>query len=140
MSGAFGRPCRIRDEDCDIEALTEEDFHFDTAFDQSLIPVQKNYHIFYVLEMIKLASIREPGHNQNPLILNQPLIFFHLVGDILIGEFSPRRPALEKFEAQNLTQRLDEWEMGLPEILNIKAHEDYTNGSFWGCMLQISLQ
>lgn len=119
VSGAFGRPCRIRDEDCDIEALTEEDFHFDTAFDQHLIPVQKDYHVSYVLEMIKLASI---------------------LGDILIGEFSPRRPHLEKYEAHSLTRRLDEWEMGLPNILKIKAHEEYTNGSFWGCMLQISLQ
>lgn len=56
---AFGRPCRIRDEDCDVEPLTEEDFTIDIGFDQSLIPVQREYHVSYVLEMSKLAIIRE---------------------------------------------------------------------------------
>ncbi|KAJ5407841.1 hypothetical protein N7509_001724 [Penicillium cosmopolitanum] len=63
-AGAFGRPTRIRDEDCDIEALTEEDFDFDTDFDQSLIPAQKDYHVSYVIEMAKLAALRESNRQQ----------------------------------------------------------------------------
>lgn len=58
-SAAFGRPCRIRDEDCDIEPLTEEDFTFDTGYDQNLVPAQTDYHVSYVLEMSKLAVIRK---------------------------------------------------------------------------------
>lgn len=58
-SAAFGRPCRIRDEDCDVEFLTNEDFMFDLGYDQSLIPVQQDYHVLYVIEMAKLANIRE---------------------------------------------------------------------------------
>ncbi|KAJ5974442.1 hypothetical protein N7481_011652 [Penicillium waksmanii] len=118
-AGAFGRPTRIRDEDCDIEALTEEDFDFDTDFDQSLIPAQKDYHVSYVIEMAKLAA---------------------LLGDILLGEFSPQRPAPEKFETNTLIRRLEEWESELPKKVQMKAHEGYTKGSFWGCMLQISYQ
>lgn len=56
---AFGRPCRIRDEDCDVEMLNEQDFTFDLEYDETLIPVQRDYHVSYVLEMLKLAVICE---------------------------------------------------------------------------------
>lgn len=58
-SAAFGRPCRIRDEDCDIEALTEDDFNFDNDYDNNILPSQERFHISYVIEMSKLAVIRE---------------------------------------------------------------------------------
>ncbi|KAL4913061.1 fungal-specific transcription factor domain-containing protein [Aspergillus aurantiobrunneus] len=116
---AFGRPCRIRDEDCDVEALTEEDFSVDIGFDRRLIPVQRDYHISYVLEMSKLAI---------------------MLADILIGEYSPRRPSLEKFDTESLAQRLTQWEAGLPDRLRIKAADEYSGGSFWAAMLQFSYQ
>ena len=58
-SAAFGRPCRIRDEDCDIEALSEDDFNFDNDYDKSILPSQESFHISYAIEMSKLAVIRE---------------------------------------------------------------------------------
>lgn len=64
----------------------------------------------------------------------------NLVGDILLGEFSPRRPPLEKFETNTLIRRLEEWESELPKKVQMNAHEGYTKGSFWGCMLQTSYQ
>ncbi|KAJ5112594.1 hypothetical protein N7532_000639 [Penicillium argentinense] len=118
-SAAFGRPCRIRDEDCDVEELTEEDFEFDIGYDQALIPAQEAYQVSYVLEMIQLAAI---------------------LGDILIGEYSPRRPPLEKYESGALHHRLVKWESKVPKSLQIKSSEACTKGSFWGCMLQISFQ
>ena len=58
-SAAFGRPCRIRDEDCDIEALSEDDFNFDNGYDKSILPSQESFHISYGIEMSKLAVICE---------------------------------------------------------------------------------
>ncbi|KAL4894780.1 fungal-specific transcription factor domain-containing protein [Aspergillus ambiguus] len=116
---AFGRPCHIRDEDCDVEPLTEEDFSIDICFDKRLIPAQRDFHVSYVLEMSKLAII---------------------LGDILTGEFSPRRPSLEKFDTESLAQRLTQWEAGLPDQLRINAADEYSGGSFWAAMLQFSYQ
>ncbi|CAG9992132.1 unnamed protein product [Clonostachys byssicola] len=75
IAAALGRPCRIRDEDCDVEALTEDDFYVDLVADDELIAPQKAHHVSYFLDIAKLSAI---------------------LGDILIGEFSPRPPALER--------------------------------------------
>ncbi|RAK71472.1 uncharacterized protein BO72DRAFT_473222 [Aspergillus fijiensis CBS 313.89] len=118
-AAAFGQPCRIRDEDCDIEPLTQADFDFDDDYDHSLIPKQEDYHVLYVMEMSKLASV---------------------LGDILVAEFSPRRPALEKHETDALAHRLAQWESYLPERLR-RIPPDYGFGaSFWANMLHLSYQ
>ncbi|KAL2844903.1 fungal-specific transcription factor domain-containing protein [Aspergillus pseudodeflectus] len=116
-AAAFGRPCRIRDEDCDIEPLTEEDFQFDSDCGQTLIPAQRDFHVSYVIEMSKLAVI---------------------LGDILIGDFSPRRPALEKFETRTLADRLAEWEAHLPDTLRRPTPDGSLGATFWATMLYIS--
>ncbi|KAE8367078.1 fungal-specific transcription factor domain-containing protein [Aspergillus caelatus] len=118
-SAAFGRPCRIRDEDCDVEALDEDDFKFDNDYDQTLIPVQTDFHISYALEMIRLATI---------------------LGDILIGEFSPRRAALDKYDTEALAGRLAQWESKLPGHLRKTTPDGSLGASFWASMLQFSYQ
>ncbi|KAH7143482.1 fungal-specific transcription factor domain-containing protein [Dactylonectria macrodidyma] len=118
-SQAFGRPCRIRDEDCDVEPLSEEDLAFDLGYDQRVIPIQRDYHVSYVLEMSKLTII---------------------LGDILTAEFSPRRDSLEKFQTENLAQRIVQWEAGLPDRLQIKASERCSGASLWASLLQFNYQ
>lgn len=58
-AAALGRPCRIRDEDCDIEPPTEDDLLFDADTDSPLVPVQSRHHVAYFLEITKLSNIRE---------------------------------------------------------------------------------
>lgn len=58
-AAALGRPCRIRDEDCDIEPPTEDDLLFDGNTDGSLAPAQSQHHVAYFLEITKLSNIRE---------------------------------------------------------------------------------
>ncbi|KAF6831229.1 cutinase transcription factor 1 alpha [Colletotrichum musicola] len=103
-SAAFGRPCRVRDEDTDLESLTEADFEFDNDYDESLIPHQQDFHISYVLEMTKLAAI---------------------LGDVLTAEFSPRRVLLERFETSVLKSELLKWETNLPDHLRMAPLDGY---------------
>lgn len=57
-AAAFGRPYRIRDEDCDVEPLTPADLNFDVD-SQMPLAIHQVVHEHYVLEMSKLAMIRE---------------------------------------------------------------------------------
>ncbi|RDW89989.1 fungal specific transcription factor domain-containing protein [Aspergillus mulundensis] len=116
-AAAFGQPCRIRDEDCDVEPLTEEDFQFDHDYDQTLISPQKDFHISYAVEMSALA---------------------HILGDILVGEFSPRRPDLEKYRTATLANRLAEWEHHLPDQLRRASPDGTLGAAFWAGMLNMS--
>ncbi|KAF5007707.1 hypothetical protein FDECE_5955 [Fusarium decemcellulare] len=118
-AACFGRPCRVRDEDCDVEPMTEQDLTFDQGFDETLVPVQKDYHVAYFLEMAKLSEI---------------------LGDIIIGEFSPRRPALERYDTENIEQRLVQWESRLPEYLRQLPPDESLGASYWASMLQIAHQ
>ncbi|KAF5020743.1 hypothetical protein F66182_7245 [Fusarium sp. NRRL 66182] len=118
-AACFGRPCRIRDEDCDVEPLSEQDFHFDDGYDETLIPPQKDYHVSYVLEMTKLVEI---------------------LGDILIGEYSPRRPASERYDATNLKSRLEQWEAQLPACMQRVPPDEALGAPFWANMLHIAYQ
>ncbi|KAK5202738.1 hypothetical protein LTR41_011513 [Exophiala xenobiotica] len=58
-SAALGRPFRINREDCDVEALLEPDFEFDSKVQASIIPAQRKHNIFYVIHMSKLAILRK---------------------------------------------------------------------------------
>ncbi|RSL68707.1 hypothetical protein CEP54_002750 [Fusarium duplospermum] len=118
-AACLGRPCRIRDEDCDIESLTEDDLRFDECYDDELIPAQKDYHISYFIEMSNLAVI---------------------LGDIVIGEFSPRRPPLECYKCENLVERLKQWESRLPECLKKMPPDESLGASFWASNLQMAYQ
>ncbi|KXH31889.1 hypothetical protein CSIM01_02441 [Colletotrichum simmondsii] len=118
-SAAFGRPCRIRDEDCDIEPLTEEDFEFDKNGDERLIPAQHKYHVAYVMEMAKLTTI---------------------LGDIIVAEFSPRRAMIEKYEAKALKKELRRWNSSLPAHLSPAPLDGSLGASFWASMVQFTYQ
>ncbi|OBS26278.1 hypothetical protein FPOA_00218 [Fusarium poae] len=118
-AACLGKPCRIRDEDCDIEAVSEADLYFDDVMDDPMIPPQREYHTAFFIEMCKVAEI---------------------LGDIVIGEFSPRRLALECYEVPNLKARLEQWESQLPKCMQ-KAPLDETLGeAFWATQLHMAYQ
>lgn len=58
-AAALGHPCRIRDEDCDVEPLNEEDLLVDANFSGQLLPLQKSHHVSYFLENAKFSKICE---------------------------------------------------------------------------------
>ncbi|KAM0424111.1 hypothetical protein ACHAPD_002597 [Fusarium lateritium] len=62
-AACLGKPCRVRDEDCDIEPVTEADLYFDDVMDDPLIPPQKEYHTAFFIEMSKAAEIRRLSIN-----------------------------------------------------------------------------
>ncbi|KAF5260425.1 hypothetical protein FOXYS1_8920 [Fusarium oxysporum] len=109
-AAALGRPCRIRDEDCDIEPLNESDLHVDSVHEGELLPLQEPYHVAYFLEITRLSVI---------------------LGNIVIGEFSPHRPALEKFDATSSLNKLRSWHSELPQMLVNEFSGRPTGASFW---------
>ncbi|KNA95867.1 hypothetical protein FOXG_01268 [Fusarium oxysporum f. sp. lycopersici 4287] len=102
-AACLGKPCRIRDEDCDIEPLTEEDFYFDDDHNDPLITRQEEHHTALAIEMAKAAEI---------------------LGDIVIAEYSPRRPDLEQYKPDQC--RTGSWCLSqkLEESYNIKVVGD----------------
>uniref|UniRef100_A0A8H7NQ61 Zn(2)-C6 fungal-type domain-containing protein n=2 Tax=Bionectria ochroleuca TaxID=29856 RepID=A0A8H7NQ61_BIOOC len=119
IAAALGRPCRIRDEDCDVEALTEDDFYVDLVADDELIAPQKAHHVSYFLDIAKLSAI---------------------LGDILIGEFSPRPPALEKYEPTCSAQRLQAWRSEARCVTSDSLSTESSGLFFWASMLDVSYQ
>ncbi|RKL03643.1 hypothetical protein BFJ68_g11387 [Fusarium oxysporum] len=116
-AACLGKPCRIRDEDCDIEPLTEEDFYFDDDHNDPLITRQEEHHTALAIEMAKAAEI---------------------LGDIVIAEYSPRRPDLEQYKPDRLKQRLEQWEAQLPKCMQ-RAQLDETLGpAFWATQLHMA--
>ncbi|KAE8376631.1 hypothetical protein BDV26DRAFT_282527 [Aspergillus bertholletiae] len=112
VSAAFGRPCRIRDEDCDIEALDADDFNFDSDYDQTLIPAQTDYHIAYMLEMTKLVTIQDllgAGMIKYGLIHLVPSLFSALsVHTIVICRKDPIRRQLAENKSRQCLLALSE--------------------------------
>ncbi|KAF4345614.1 cutinase transcription factor 1 alpha [Fusarium beomiforme] len=118
-AACLGKPCRIRDEDCDIEPLTEEDFYFDDDHNDPLITRQTGYHTAFAMEMTKAAEI---------------------LGDIVIAEYSPRRPALERYKTENLKQRLEQWEAQLPKCMQRAPLDETLGPAFWASQLHMAYQ
>jgi hypothetical protein len=63
-----------------------------------------------------------------------------LVGDIVIGEFSPRRLALERYEVSNLKQRLEQWESQLPKCMQKAPLDETLGAAFWATQLHMAYQ
>ncbi|KAF5647675.1 cutinase transcription factor 1 alpha [Fusarium tjaetaba] len=116
-AACLGKPCRIRDEDCDIEPLTEEDFYFDDDHNDPLITRQEEYHTALAIEMTKAAEI---------------------LGDIVIAEYSPRRPDLEQYKPERLKQRLEQWEAQLPKCMQRAPLDETLGPAFWATQLHMA--
>ncbi|GAB1201930.1 hypothetical protein APSETT445_000528 [Aspergillus pseudonomiae] len=64
----------------------------------------------------------------------------YLVSDILIGEFSPRHAALDKYDTEMLAGRLAQWESQLPDQLRKTTPDGSLGASFWASMIHFSYQ
>lgn len=62
------------------------------------------------------------------------------VGEILIGEFSPRRESLPEFDTEALADRLAKRESHLPDQLRKLQPDGSLGASFWASMLHFSYQ
>ncbi|CAK7234096.1 hypothetical protein SCUCBS95973_008819 [Sporothrix curviconia] len=111
-AAALGRPCRIQDEDCDVEMLDEEDFRIDMT-DSPLIPRETAYHRHYVIEMAKLAQI---------------------LGRLLKREYAPHGMASTAVHT-DLYEELAQWERNLSPELRRAAVDESLEAPFWSCML-----
>ncbi|RSM14771.1 hypothetical protein CDV31_005205 [Fusarium ambrosium] len=117
-AAALGRPCRIRDEDCDIEPLCEADFTFDRETTLATVGMQERYHVSYVISMSSLAV---------------------LMGRILALRFSPSsKPATEQLT--KLGSDLEAWEEALPPDMMVKPMRQALDAPFWAANLQASYQ
>lgn len=65
---------------------------------------------------------------------------FVLVGDIVVGEFSPHSPALQQFDSDFLIQRLEGWHLQIPVVLRNETPDKSISASFWASMLDASYQ
>ncbi|KAL1893516.1 hypothetical protein Sste5346_006344 [Sporothrix stenoceras] len=117
-AAALGRPCRIQDEDCDVEMLTVDDFLIDQENDRSLIIEETEYQRNYVIEMARLAQI---------------------LGRLLKREFAPHGAASPAFNA-DIYGELEDWERRLPHDLRRTAVDESLEAPFWSCMLYANYQ
>lgn len=114
-AAALGLPTRIRDEDCDIELLNEDDFEaeYSGPIMASYFGTQKREHVLYICHMAKLAI---------------------LLGKIVLREFSPGTSPYTNTDRNTLQISLEAWESALPREMRSNA----TTGSFWAGILHIA--
>lgn len=139
-AAALGRPCRIQDEDCDVEMLTVDDFLIDQEYDRSLIVEETDYQRCYVIEMARLAQIRMCSSKPNVNVFF--CTFFpltNLVGRLLKREFAPHGAASSAFNA-DIYGELEDWERRLPHDLRRAAVDESLEAPFWSCMLYANYQ
>ncbi|OLN89987.1 Cutinase transcription factor 1 alpha 2 [Colletotrichum chlorophyti] len=113
---SLGLPCRIRDEDCDIEPLAAEDMEDDT--DEQLATgfgASKPEHIHYASKMVDIAR---------------------LLGSITDIHFAPGRGPPRPEEVHNLKQQLEQWKQSLPDDMR-RAPED-GQSSVLTCLLHLA--
>ncbi|RFU30531.1 hypothetical protein B7463_g5824, partial [Scytalidium lignicola] len=113
-TAALGRPCRINDEDCDVEMLVVEDFLFDQESDSRLVCVQQPYHQSYAIEMAKLTVI---------------------LGKLLNYKFTPRKIGTKNISTDTLGEELDQWQMNLSADIRPAPLQETLDAPFWSCMV-----
>lgn len=96
MAATLGLPQRIRDEDCDIEALEASDF--EDAFSTSRSQEEKNDSIEYTIRITQLSKY---------------------LGKVLDTAYSPNR-SCTKAERTALRDELVQWKQTLPPSLRIE--------------------
>ncbi|KAL4947585.1 fungal-specific transcription factor domain-containing protein [Aspergillus filifer] len=116
-AASLGRPCRINDEDCDVEMLGMDDFLVDHEVDREVVSTEYQYQRNYVIEMARLAII---------------------LGMLLNHEFAPRKAAHKSITTDSLNQYLCDWERDLPRELRRAPVDETLGAPFWSCMLYAS--
>jgi hypothetical protein len=69
------------------------------------------------------------------------ILFFlnrKIEGEILLGEFSPRRHLLVGYDVEVLAGKLADWESQLPHEMRVTPPDNSLGAPFWAAMLQAS--
>ncbi|KAF6818045.1 acyl-CoA dehydrogenase [Colletotrichum musicola] len=113
---SLGLPCRIRDEDCDIEPLTSADLEDDADEQQATgFGSTKLEHIHYVTKMVDIAR---------------------LLGRIMDTHFAPGRGPPGPAEVRDLKQQLEQWKQSLPDDMR-RGPED-GQSSVLTCLIHLA--
>ncbi|GAT18567.1 LOW QUALITY PROTEIN: C6 transcription factor [Aspergillus luchuensis] len=62
-SAAFEQPCRSRDEDCDVDPPTEDDFSFNRGYGQTLTHLQQGFHIHQPIKPQQARARENPNRS-----------------------------------------------------------------------------
>ncbi|KAL0936923.1 uncharacterized protein CTRU02_209139 [Colletotrichum truncatum] len=113
---SLGLPCRIRDEDCDIEPLTAADLEDDADDQQGTdFGSTKPEHIHYAVKMVDIAR---------------------LLGRIMDTHFAPGRGPPGPAEVRDLKQQLERWKNSLPDEMR-RGPED-GQSSVLTCLIHLA--
>ncbi|KID81482.1 cutinase transcription factor 1 alpha [Metarhizium guizhouense ARSEF 977] len=115
-AASLGRPFRIHDKDCDVEALHDEDFDFDRKTTLAVMGEQESYYQSYAIHMSRLAVI---------------------MGQVLTLRFSPKQEQ-KADEFTELGNALQQWEQQLPSEMLIRPVRSTLDAPFWAAMLHAS--
>ncbi|KAF2114277.1 cutinase transcription factor 1 alpha [Lophiotrema nucula] len=96
-AAALGLPTQIRDEDCDVESLSPDDFR--TAFDPSTSASTVEAHTAFGLGMTELAKI---------------------LGNVMHYGYLPNRPMTGEVRTQ-LRDELLQWMHSLPRVMHLSS-------------------
>ncbi|TIC93635.1 Cutinase transcription factor 1 alpha [Colletotrichum higginsianum] len=115
-SVSLGLPCRIRDEDCDIEPLTATDLENDSDEQQATnFGASEAEHIHYAIKMVEIA---------------------HLLGRIMDTQFAPGRGPPAPAEVAALKQQLEKWRESLPD--DMRRGPDVGESSVLTCLIHLA--
>ncbi|KAF5239232.1 hypothetical protein FANTH_10034 [Fusarium anthophilum] len=113
-AAALGLPNRVRDEDCDIGALNEQDFQY--AFGVSSSPSWANKSIFYMIGMVELSR---------------------MLGRIMHRDFLPSK-RLSPTEREEFRVALVDWRTSLPACMQLSSDEPSCSMGFLPGMLHMA--
>ncbi|KAL5589228.1 hypothetical protein FOBRF1_015756 [Fusarium oxysporum] len=113
-SAALGVPKWVRDEDCDIEALSEDDFQY--AFDASSPSARKDESIYYTISMKELSRV---------------------LGCIVHRDFLPSK-RLTPTEREELSSSLADWRTALPICIQLPSDNGVGDLGFLPSMLHLT--
>jgi len=115
-AASLGLPSRIRDEDCDIEALSASDLESDTnPTVASLFGACEPQHVTYVVKMVEIAR---------------------LLGRVIDVQFVPGQKMHHVDHIPELDARLEEWRSSLPPEMQYSS--DDGSSSIWTCLLHFA--
>ncbi|KAK7443713.1 hypothetical protein Landi51_09061 [Colletotrichum acutatum] len=113
---SLGLPCRIRDEDCDIEPLTSTDLEDDADEQRATgFGAPESEHIHYAVKMIDIAR---------------------LLGRIMDTHFAPGRGPPAPTEVRELKQQLEDWKQSLPD--EMRRGPDDGQSSVLTCLIHLA--
>ncbi|KAI1740067.1 hypothetical protein F4680DRAFT_448262 [Xylaria scruposa] len=113
-AASLGVPSRIRDDDCDNEALEASDLTSETYSEPHLISFTVD-HVTYATKMVEISR---------------------LLGKIIDLHFTPGRTTGFTEEVENLSFALNNWKQSLPN--NIRWEDDENAPSVWKYLLHLA--